>query len=459
MPGSLARRRLPLFLLALATASAVSALAVPATAAPRGQQKARQIAAQAYVYGEAMLQEQRVIGRFPANTLISITQLADPTERLIPAPNVDTLYTTARLDLTSGPLILHVPEEHGRYYTFQFMDAYTNSFAYVGRRTTGTHVGNYAVVGPGWHGHLPSGVKRITAPTPTVWVLGRTLVKSAADVARVNAIQHEYSLTPLSGYPGRPSAALYLPRSPLRPVALPTGLAFFDAMDAAMASNRSPASARALLRRFASVGIAPGRTVSTEHLSSAVRQGLLAGLKTGRAQVNRYQAAIKAASERRHNGWLVPPAATGNYGTNYLLRAYISQTALGANVPAEAEYPFAFVDHRRKRLRGTHRYVLHFAAGELPPVKAFWSLTMYDQGLFLIPNALNRYAIGDRTPGLRRNRDGSLDIVIQHTPPNGSRSNWLPAPAGRFALALRLYQPKAPVLRRTWPLPTLRRVG
>lgn len=448
----------------IASCAVCCALAVfpPGPAAqPRlaGQQLARQIGAEAYVYGLALLDEQRVIDNFPANHLISVTQLSTPAERLVPAPNVDTLYTVARLDLSDGPLVVHVPEEDGRYYVLQFLDAYTNTFAYIGRRVTGTHPGNFAIVGPGWRGRLPAGVKRIQAPTPTVWLLGRTLVQRPSDLERVNQIQHGYTLTPLSAFGGPPLAALFVASSTLEPKPLPRGLAFYDAVGAAMKQNPPPRSERALLRQFARVGIGPGLSPSTERLSTATREGLLAGLVEGSGRLARYASRLQSASERAHNGWLVPPKATGDYGTNYLLRAYVAGSALGANVPAEAIYPFAFVDRKLAPLSGRHRYVLRFAAGELPPVNAFWSLTLYDQQLFLVPNPIDRYAIGNRTPGLRRNRDGSLDILIQHSPPRHNRSNWLPAPSGRFALALRLYQPKPSALRGAWPLPSLTRVG
>jgi hypothetical protein len=334
------------------------------------------------VDGSALLFEQRVIVNFPANQLINVTELSTPAQRLVPAPNVDTLYTVARVDLRNGPLVIHVPDEQGRYYTLQFLDAYTNTFAYIGRRVTGTRAGNYAVVGPGWRGPLPSGVRRITSPTPTTWLLGRTLVNGPSDLEQVHAIQRGYTLTPL-------------------------------------------------------------------------RAGLLRGLRIGRAQVDAYARRLRTASERHHNGWLLPPADTGNFGTDYLLRAYVARDALGANVPREAVYPFAFVDRRGRTLTGAHRYVLHFAAHQLPPVGAFWSLTMYDKDVFLAPNAINRYAIGDRTPGLRRNTDGSLDILLQHARPGTRASNWLPAPRGRFILALRLYQPRPSVLHGTWRLPTI----
>jgi phospholipase C len=422
------------------------------------ERRAARIGAQAYVYGLALLDEQRVIVNFPANHLISVTQLATPAERLVPAPNVDTLYTVARLTLGAGPLVVHVPAEHGRYYTLQLLDAYTNTFAYVGRRVTGTRAGDYAIVGPGWHGRAPAGLHELRAPTPTVWVIGRTLVKGPGDIAAADAIQRHYTLTPLSGFGGPPLSSLFVPKSVLRPAPLPRGLAFYDSMGRLMGSNPPPRSERALLRLFASVGIGPGRTPSTERLDPATRVGLLEGLIDGRRRLARYGRVFMRSSERRHRGWLVPPAATGSYGTNYRLRAYIAANALGANVPAEAIYPFAFADRTLSPLSGAHRYVLHFAPGELPPVNGFWSLTMYDRQLFLVPNPIHRYAVGDRTRGLRRNRDGSLDILLQHAPPRVGRSNWLPAPTSPFVLALRLYQPRPSVLSGHWPLPTITRL-
>jgi hypothetical protein len=447
------------------TASAHPSASPHRSASPRAaslssaarEQGAKKIGAEAYVYGLALLDEQRVIVNFPLNHLISVTELTTPAQRLIPAPNTDTLYTVARLDLSPGPLVVHVPEEHGRYYTLQLLDAYTNTFGYIGRRVTGTHAGDFAIAAPGWRGRLPASLKLIRAPTPTVWLLGRTLVQGPSDLINANAIQRAYTLTPLSGFGGPPLPALFVPSSTLKPAPLPRGLAWFDALDTALQQNPPPAGDRALLRRFASVGIAPGRSVSSGHLDGATRRGLLAGISAGAAEIRRYARRLKATSARRTGGWLVPPNATGRYRTNYLLRAYIAQNALGANVPAEAIYPFAFVDDRGARLTGRRRYVLHFAPGGLPPVNAFWSLTMYDPGLFLVANPVDRYAIGDRTRGLRRNRDGSLDIVIQHARPRGSISDWLPAPAGAFVLALRLYQPRAPVIHGAWPLPTITR--
>jgi hypothetical protein len=323
------------------SAVAVGAASSPAAvAAPITYKQARQIGAQAYAYGLAVLDEQRVISGFPANTLLNISQLATPAEQLIVLPNNDTLYTNARFDLSAGPVVIHVPDEQGRYYVLQFLDAYTNTFGYIGRRTTGTQAGDFALTPPGWHGTLPAGIKRISSPTSTVWMLGRTLVNGPNDVANVIAIQHSYTVTSLSNFGGTPNPAVFLTSSLGKSSTLPTGLAFYDAMDTVTAKNLPPKSEQALMRRFASVGIGPGRTPSTEHLSSAVRNGLIAGISYGRQQVKQYASQTIAASLRVHNGWLVvPPAATGNYGSNYLLRAYIAEDAIGANRPVEALYP------------------------------------------------------------------------------------------------------------------------
>ncbi|GAC1437090.1 MAG: DUF1254 domain-containing protein [Solirubrobacteraceae bacterium] len=435
-----------------ALACAIAALALT-QGSPAHATSVHETAVQAYIYGRAMLAEQRVIANFPPNLLINVTQLTTPAQRLVPAPNVDTLYTVARLIVGGGPQIVHVPEEHNRYYTFQFLDAYTNSFAYVGRRTTGTAPGDYAILPPGWHGALPPGVHAIRSPTPVVWLLGRTVVNGPDDLPAVQAIQRQYSLRPLNG---QPRASLFVPSSALHPPPIPSGLAYWDALGALMAQSPPPVRERALMRSFAQIGVGPGLQPSQEKLAPRVLAALNAAAATATRRLAGYAKRITIASQRAHNGWLLAPAGVGDFGADYLLRAYIADHALGANVPAEAIYPFAFVDAAGHKLSGGHRYVLHFAAHQLPPVKAFWSLTMYDGSIFLVPNPIGRYAVGDRTAGLRRNRDGSLDVLIQRTRPSGPRaSNWLPSPAGRFILALRLYEPRPAAIMQRWPLPRI----
>ncbi len=420
--------------------------------------RAFDVGLRAYVYGLPLLNQTRVIEIFPANRPINVTRLSNPAQRLVVLPNVDTVYTVARLQLGDGPLVLGVPDLRGRYYTMQFLDAYTNSFAYVGRRTTGTRSGRFAIVPPRWRGRLPRGVKSIRSPTPVVWMLGRTLVDGPADLPAVNAIQRGYTLTPLARLGGAPNPAIFLPSSALQPDPLPEGLAFFDAMGVAMRENPPPRRDRALIRSFRRLGIGAGLKTSARRLSAATRAGLAAAVSTGPRLVASYGRRQARTSARRNNGWELAERGIGDFGRKFLLRADISERALGANIRAEAVYPLTSTDRRGRPLSGANRYVLRFKRGQLPPVNAFWSLTLYGPDRFLVENPIRRYAIGNRSPGLRRNADGSLDVLLQRTAPAGREANWLPAPAGRFSLALRLYEPKRSVLNERWPLPTITRV-
>lgn len=423
-------------------------------------QHALDLGLRAYVLGSPLLEEQRVITNFPPNQLINVTRLSTPAQRLVVLPNVDTVYTVARLRLADGPLVLHVPPTGGRYFTMQLLDAYTNSFAYVGRRTTGSGATDVAIAGPRWRGRVPRGVRLVRSPTPVVWLLGRTLVDGPSDLPAVNALQRGYALRRLDALGGPPLASLSIPSSTLNPAPLPTGLAFFDAMGAAMAENPPPRRDRALLARLRRVGIGPGLRTSRRSLGAATRAGLRAAVAAGPSLLDAYAGRRQRASARSHRGWLLPPEGIGDRRADALLRASVARTALGANVRAEAVYPQADTDRRGRPLDGSHRYVLRFAPGQLPPVKAFWSLTMYGADRFLVENPIARYALGDRTAGLRRDAGGGLTILLQHDPPPAERqANWLPAPAGRFLLSLRLYEPRRSVLADRWPLPVITRTG
>ena len=229
-------------------------------------------------------------------------------------------------------------------------------------------------------------------------------------------------------------------------------------MGAAMRENPPPRRDRALIRSLRRVGIGRGLKTSARRLSAATRAGLAAAVSAGPRLVAAYGRRQARTSARRNNGWELAERGIGNFGRKFLLRADISERALGANVRAEAVYPLTDTDRRGRPLSGANRYVLRFKRGQLPPVNAFWSLTLYGPDRFLVENPIGRYAIGNRSPGLRRNADGSLDVLLQRTAPAGRESNWLPAPAGRFSLALRLYEPKRSVLNESWRLPTITRV-
>jgi hypothetical protein len=243
-------------------------------------------------------------------------------------------------------------------------------------------------------------------------------------------------------------------------LALPRGLDLYDELGEAIAANPPPSGDACALRAFRAVGIGPGLEPSREVTRDvAVRAALAAAPQIAAGIVARAVERANAWSRRRNNGWFVPLRYIGDYGRNWLGRAVIARFALGANTRAETVYPAAVTDSRGRTLRGRFRYRVRFPRGKLPPADAFWSLTMYDASGYLHPNALHRYAIGDRTPGLRRGRDRSLTLRIQHARPGGRASaNWLPAPAGRFRMILRIYEPRGSVLRGTWRPPPVRRV-
>jgi hypothetical protein len=259
------------------------------------------------------------------------------------------------------------------------------------------------------------------------------------------------------GMGGAPQAAIVLSAFPprLTPIEIPRDIGFYDQLEAALSENPPPARDACALRAFAVAGIGPGRTPSTQ-AQGAVRAALEAAPRAGARLLTRAVRRANAFSRKRNNGWLVPLPYIGDYGRNYLGRSVIARFALGANTRAETVYPSAFTDSRGRPLSGRHRYRVRFPGGRLPPVDAFWSLTMYGRDGYLYPNALDRYAIGDRTRGLRRGADGSLTLLIQNRPPaRRNRANWLPAPRGRFRLIMRLYEPRRAALSGRWRPPPL----
>lgn len=472
-------RRLNLIAL-LALLACVSALVSSrgraATSPASSQSQAQQVGTDAYVYGIALMEFLRqartqtsvtvpnTLSDAPVNQLGSARHLASSAHQVIVQPNLDTLYTMGHLDLRHEALVLHVPAvPHHRYYSFEFLDPYTNVFHYLGTRTTGDRAGNFVITGPSFRGRVPKGLRRIRSRYQLAWLVGRTLVYGRADLPEVHRIQNGYRLIPLSQYLRRGLG--WRPARPRRIITrhttykIPTGLAFFDQLGAALAHNPPPRRDAAVLRELRTMGIGPGLHPSREHLSPAVRAGLKDAVAQGPAQVFRLRESLAVQSIIAHDGWFVPPANTGAYRDDYSLRAVIAVYGLAANRPAEAMYIVGAADRTRTLLNGAHNYVVHFPSGHLPPARYFWSLTMYNQSFYLVPNPINRYAIGNRSAGLRYNRDGSLDIYIQHTAPAGHRSNWLPAPAGPFEVTLRLYGPRRSALRGTYVFPPITPTG
>ena len=373
--------------------------------------------------------------------------------------NVDTLYSFAWLDLSKEPIILSVPDTDDRYYLLPVLDAWTNVFASPGKRTTGTKAGHFAIVGPNWKGTLPDGVKELKSPTNTAMIAGRTQANDPADYKAVNAIQKQYRLTPLSAF-GKPYT---LPKGvvdpkidtktpPAEQVSKMSADTFFTNLATLLKSNSPPAADAPMLAKLAKIGIVPGKDFDISKLDPATAKGLEKSVQMGIAKI---QAEGKVTG-KLVNGWNILPMTLGNYGTEYGVRAVIALLGLGANLPQDAVYPTAFVDSDGKTLTGKNRYVIHFDKGQMPPAKAFWSITMYGSDSFFVDNPLNRYNLVGWMP-LKYNEDGSLDLYLQkESPGKAKESNWLPAPEGQFSPTMRIYWPEESVISGKWQPPALK---
>jgi hypothetical protein len=380
------------------------------------------------------------------NKLINARKLAGPTSTSVVAPNNDTLYSIAWLGLRSGPELLTVPAVSDRYYNFQLLDMYTNTFADIGVLTDRGRTGRYAIVGPGWHGILPSGVTRIDAPTPDVWLLGRTEVKGPTDLAAVAAIQQRYVLDPLTGSGSGTSAGPSTFRCPA-----PT-TSFFDQLAAAMVADPPPSYDASVVRIMAAAGIHASATPSAM-TGPAVQQADAAGLEIGQGLID---AAASSANKASHGGWTRGNVA-GTFGTDYLTRALVAQKGLGEQVSSQAIYFSATHDADGSRLSGRQEFEVRFSKGELPRIgpEGFWSVTMYNTSDFLVANPIDRYSVGSHMTQLVRGTDGSVTIVLSATRPASPSVNWLPAPTGLFRIALRVYAP-ATVVSDGWAPPPVR---
>ncbi len=388
----------------------------------------------------------------PLNRFYRFAELVTPaTSGYLRAPNADTLYFSGWYDISDEPVIIHVPNTRGRYYTI----AVTNSYSeveHLGRRTTGTEQGYFALVRPGWQGALPAGVRPFETETPTGWLLGRMLVDGPDDYPQAQALVDDIWMASLSEFtPGqRPPLPAEETASEMD---ILEELAFFEVMNTVMQDLPVRPGEEALLAQFATLGIGRGEAFDIDALSDATREGLLAAIESGREIV----VASSGTSIPSDDGWIVLEFA-GRYGFQYRERAMVVEGGY-ANRPEESIYPARILDNEGKALSGKHRYKLVFDAGELPDVNAFWSLSAYNvnRSRSLEPNALERYSLGDRTEGLRFNDDGSLEVLLQHEQPEDT-ANWLPTPPGLFLLVMRMYEPGEKALSRESPFPTLQRI-
>ena len=397
--------------------------------------------------------------RAPYNQLVHATVLPDDSFKDVVRVNADTLYSLVRYDVSREPMVITVPDTAGRYFSLTLMDMWTDAFASVGTRTTGTATGHFAIVAPGWQGQLPAGVRKIVSPTPHGWMTGRIQTNGPADYPTVHRYQSGIQAAPLSAFgqpcappAGRVDPAIDMRTPPVEQVSQMSPAAYFALVAELLKSQPPHAADHAVLLRMERLGLVAGQDFDLARAEPAVQRAL------ARAASDAFSAFVARGRSRytRRNGWNLAVARIGSYGEDYLLRAFIAFAGLGALPPEEAFYPSSITDTDGQPLMGDARYVLHFGKDEIPPAKAFWSLTMYGADQFFVANPLGRYAIGDRDK-LAYNADGSLDLYIQHAwPGQDKEANWLPAPAaGPFSMNLRLYLPKPEATDGRWTVPGL----
>jgi hypothetical protein len=436
-------------------------------------EQATQVGIDAYVYGYPLV-TMEITRRVMTNTakpegthapmgqFLLMRTYPNASFKDVTAPNADTLYSTAWLDLAKEPYVLSLPDEAGRYFLMPMLSGWTDVFAVPGKRTTGTGPQTYAITGPGWKGTLPEGVKELKSPTSMVWILGRTYCTGTPeDYAACHAIMDQYHLVPLSSYgkPYTPPAGKVDPSIDMKTAVREQvhhldANAYFTLLAKLMKDNPPAAEDAPLLAKVAAIGLVPGQDFDATKLpkdAAAKVPGL------AQAQIMGH---FKQAGQDV-NGWVFT-TDTGIYGTKYLQRALITAIGLGANRPQDAVYPTSEVDGAGQPYSGANKYVMHFAKGETPPADGFWSITMYNAEYFFVDNPLNKYTVSPRND-LKYNADGSLDLYIQHESPGKEKeANWLPAPAGKFILMMRLYWPreqKPSIIDGSWTPPAAKKAG
>lgn len=428
----------------------------------------RSIASEAYLYAYAplfnykTLFQQVVDPSFPGyiggfNRYRHYSRGFSPADKDIVTPSNDTPYSWAWLDLRAEPVVVSVPSSPDRYYVLQWFDLFTHNFAYVGARATGTEAGDFLFAGPDWDGEAPDGIKQVfRSETRLIGTLTRTAWAGAGDHAGLVEMQRSYRIRTLSEYTGDkppPPAPTHL--YPAWDEARAASANFIVYLNFLLAFATSPASEAAALERFAKIGIGPGRPFDAAALDVSTKDAIEKGVKDAQAKL---QAAIDATT-----------SSANLFGTRaFLGEDYVMRRAVGAamglygNSKEEAYYAPYVADANKTPLEGGKSYVLHFAKEQIPPVKFFWSMTMY--GLpdrQLVDNPLDRYAIGSRTPGFQTNLDGSVDVYLQGVSPGPDKeSNWLPTPAsGPYYMVLRMYGPEGDLAAGTWTPPQPTPVG
>jgi hypothetical protein len=404
---------------------------------------ARSVAMEAVIYGLPSVYQYREMfvqavdhasPRFTGfNRFAHDRDLAGPGYKAFKTPNSDTLYSNAWLDLTGGPVLIETPDVPLKYYTLNFLDMFSNA-SNIGTRTFGSRASRYLVAPATWTGDPPKGVTLFRVATPHAWILMRVFAQTPSEVAIARGVQDGVKITPMA--PARSAGAYPAPDAD-------TALGYLKVLDHVLRTDGHPDQEDALIYRFRAIGIGGPEPFDPGRLDPETRTGIEAGFADAMKIIAASRAQLGATTD---SGWTRVEKA--RYGFNYLSRATVNYVGLGANVDTENLSFNTFADHEGRPLDGSKGdYALSFKP---PPVNAFWSVTLYDAATFaLYPNELQRYLINDRTPGLKANTDGSIDLLIQHAPPREA-ANWLPAPNRPFYLVVRSYLPKPEMISGGW---------
>jgi hypothetical protein len=442
-----------------------------------GLEEAVSTATDAYIYGYPLVTMDMTRKRFsnvaspdaahaPMGQLLKLRAYPAVDNHAVTAPNADTLYTAAWLDLSKEPWVFGIPDMGDRYYLMPMLDGWTDVFQVPGKRTTGGKAQKYAITGPGWSGTLPAGVTEYKSPTNMVWILGRIYCTGTPqDYATVHALQDKFTLVPLSSYgkPYTPPPGVVDPSSgdeskSVRDLVDAMDItAYFNYLAQLMKTNPPSADDAPLVARMAKIGLVPGQDFDPSKLGAFDKEAIRVVPKASQVKIMEH---FKEGG-RNVNGWLVATKA-GLYGTDYIQRALITAIGLGANRPQDAIYPTSQKDANGKEYDGaSNKYVVHIDKGAFPPVNGFWSLTMYDANYFFVPNPLNRYTVSSRNKFVT-NADGSVDLYLQaESPGKAKEANWLPAPEAKFIPMLRLYWPKETppsIIDGSWDPPAIKQV-
>jgi hypothetical protein len=427
------------------------------------------VAKDAYIWGYPLVRFSRTktlmtktpgFGHATINNFFHADRLLTPSDSDIANPIPDTLYSSAFLDLSREPMVLITPRIKNRFYSLQFIDAFTNNIAFVSSRTRGDIAGKFLITGPQFIGAIPQGYEQIHSSTNFVWVVGH-MQADPSSVKAASALVKKYQLLPYNVYIGserktKPAGFTAKAGSTADPAKIAaSGVHFFDELGIALRENEPVNLDSALVQRFKSAGIGAGlrtsRVANTRDLRGAYERAVTSGEMAINDKLSSNMVLAK-------NGWNY--LARENYfGDDYVLRAAMSKAYFGETNSAENIHPVTYVDKDGQRLNGNNTYVIRFTKDKMPPAKAFWSMTVYNsQRKSLVENSMRRYSLGSYSKNVIYNIDGSLDIYMSANEPQGHTNNWLPAPRGGFYVMLNLYNPTEQALKEPYAPPPIQKV-